>query len=371
MSRILQTPSVHRITPLPPNLENTIEFSYTDTQTDKNRAIITDNSNGEIIYDKAQNTRELKHIIPANTLTPGKNYLLRIQVFDSDNNSSNLSDQTLFYCYSPPVFLIKDLPNKSVLSKANVVLSIDYTQSEEEQLKNVQFIKYSYDKTPIAKSPMIYTGLFSYEFCTLENNSTYFFRAVGETIHGIPLDTGYIEVSTQFETIPTNIVFTLENMYCEGYIEFISNIIIVPYKIENDNYKIEDGLLTMWDNALTYWGFSLEGDFALFIEAKKLPLNKTFFTTNDNLLSLSIVEVCGEFYCRLTLKDSDYKLYAPFPTPILGTDDKRIIVTGLNQYIELVSTIYDDEHFFVFELKRKNGYYTLKVYQRKETEVSV
>ena len=364
--KTLQTPQLNLITPLPPNVDNTITFYYTDNQPVKNRAIITDNSTGQIIYDNINNTMSLSHIIPKHTLIAGKEYLIRIQVFDINNNSSNLSDPILFFCYNTPMFSIKDLPNKTVLSKANIVLSIEYSQSEGETLRSVQFFKYSNDKTIISQSPIIYTSNFSYEFCTLENNTTFFFRAIGETNHGISLDTGLIEVSTMFDTIPTNIVFTLDNIYCEGYIQFTSNIIIIPYKLENDNYKIEDGLLTLWDNSLTYWGFSIEGDFALFIEAKKLPVNKRFFTTSDNNISLSIIEACGEYYCRLTIKDSDYSLYAPFPTPILASNSGEIILTNKNQCIEVVSTEYDDDTLFVFELKRKGAYYTLKIYQRKE-----
>lgn len=364
---ILQTPSINRIIPLSPTIDNVINFYYIDNQPVKNRAIIINNSTGDIVYDQTQETRALTHIIPADTLTAGNQYLVKLQVFDIDGNSSNLSDPVLFYCFSTPSFSFHNLTVKSVTNSANITLSIDYAQTEGEELRDVQFFKYSSDKTLIAKSAVIYSQTPSYEFYTLENNTTYYFRAVGETNHGISLDTGYIEVSTQFDTIPTNIIFTLENYYHEGYIQFTSNIIIVPYELENNNYSIEDGLLTLWGNSLTYSNFSADGDFVLFVEAKKLPLGKTFLTTNDNNLSLSVIGVCGKYYCRLTVKDSNYSLYAPFPTHILSADNGSIMIADDGgEYIELISTVYDDNDLLVFELVRKGSYYGLKVYPKSD-----
>lgn len=362
----LQTPTLPRITPLSPVCDNTISFTYADSQPVKNRAVITNNATGEIIYDSTQETRALAHIIPADTLTAGNQYIIKIQVFDLDGNASNLSEPVLFYCFSTPTFSLHGLENKSVTQNANITLSIDYFQTEGEELRDVQFIKYAGDKTPIAKSDVLYSRNPSYEFYGLANNTTYYFRAIGETNHGISLDTGYIEVSTQFETIPTNIIFTLDNVYHEGYIQFTSNIIVVLYDLENDNYSLEDGVLTLWNNSLTYSGFSADEDFILFVEAKKLPVGKTFLTTNDNNLSLSIIDVCGKYYCRLTVKDSDYSLYAPFPGTILSVEDGSLLITEAGEYIEPVSTAYNDEDFLVFELKRKDGYYSLKIYPKSD-----
>lgn len=365
-TKTLQTPSLNRITPLSPTRDNTVTFTYTDNQSVKNRAVITNNSTGDIIYDKIQETRTLTHIIPAATLTAGEVYLIKIQVFDIDGNSSNLSEPVLFYCFSAPGFSFHNLPDKSVTNHANISLSIDYSQAEGEELRDVQFIKYAGDKTPLAKSDVIYSQNPSYAFYALENNTTYYFRAIGETNHGISLDTGFIEVSTQFETIPTNIIFTLDNIYREGYIQFTSNIIVVLYELENDNYKIEDGLLTLSNNSLTYSGFSAGEDFILFAEAKKLPLGKPFLTTNDNNLSLSIIEVCGKYYCKLTVKDSNYSLYAPFPSLILSTHDGSPVITEDGKYLELISATYNDEDLLVFELKRKDGCYGLRVYPKSD-----
>lgn len=370
MAITLQTPSIIPFSPFDPSKSHIVEFTYTDNQSVKNRAVITNNLTGEIT-DLTQETRTLTHTIPAGTLTAGNKYLIRIQVSDIDGNYSNLSDPVLFYCLSAPVFSLHSLTDKSVIRNANISLSIDYSQAEGEELRDVQFFKYSADKTLLAKSAVIYSRTPSYEFYTLENNTTYYFRAIGKTVHGIPLDTGYIEVSTMFDTIPTNIIFTLDNLYHEGCIQFTSNIIIVPYDLDNDNYTIEDGLLTLWDNSLTYSGFSADEDFILFAEAKKLPLGKTFLTAGDNDFSLSIIEVCGKYYCRLTVKDSNYSLYAPFPIPLITANSGELLITNDGQYIEFISGTYIDDDLLVFELKRKNGYYSLKIYPRSDAALAM
>lgn len=364
MNTILQTPAVSRILPLSPSADSLINFYYTDSQPVRNRAVVTDNATGAIVYDQTQKTRTLTHTVPAGTLTAGKAYLIRIQVFDIDGNSSNLSEPALFYCFTPPVFEFRDFPDKSTTCNANITLAVNYMQEEDEPLKSVEFFKYSADKTVLAGSPVIYSQNPSYEFYTLQNNTTYYFRAIGETKHGMQLDTGYIEVTTRFETIPTNLIFTVDNVYSEGYIQFTSNIIIVDYDLENDNYTLEDGLLTLWDNSLTYSGFSAKDDFILFVEAKKLPLGKPFLSAGGGALSLSVIEVCGSYFCKLSVRDSNYSLYAPFPVPVIAASDGRLLTTASGQYIEAFSTQYQDNGLLVFELQRKGTYYNLKVYAR-------
>lgn len=368
MNTILQTPSVNRILPLSPSADSLIRFYYTDSQPVKNRAIITDNATGDIVYDQTEETRTLTHTVPAGTLTAGNTYLIRIQVFDVNGNSSNLSEPALFHCFTSPVFEFRDLSDKSTTCNANITPALNYVQEEGEPLKCVEFFKYSADQTVLTRSPVIYSQNPSYEFHTLQNNTTYYFRAVGETKHGMQLDTGYIEVTTRFETIPANIVFTVDNIYSEGYIQFTSNIIIVDYELENGNYTLEDGLLTLWDNSLTYSGFSAKDDFILFVEAKKLPLGKPFLSAGGGALSLSVIEVCGSYFCKLSVKDSNYSLYAPFPVPVLATSDGSFLTTDSGQYIEVPSSRYFDGELLVFELQRKGTYYNLKVYARNTAQ---
>lgn len=340
MARILQTPSIVAIAPFDPSNSYSIEFVYNDNQAVKNRVIIVDNGTGMIIYDNTQSTMRLSHVIPANTLTPGKQYLVHLQVFDVDGNYSYFSDSIMFYCYSTPIFMFNGLTDGMTHKNATITLNLNYVQFENETLKSFQFFKYSSDKTLISSSDIEYSSTIgSHTFYGLNNNTLYYFRAIGETAHGIKLDTGYVGVNTNFELIPANILFELENNYKEGYINIVSNVNNVDYETENDNYTFEDGMLILNDCYVNYNdGLMISGDFSLFIEAKRLPIG-TFLQTDDGNIALSIIEVADKYYCELSVKDSNYRLYSSLP----------------NEY-------YDK--LIVFELKRKGYDYNLKTYCR-------
>lgn len=366
MSKILQTPSINSIVPFDPLYDYTVNFTYSDNQSLKNRAVITDNSTNEVVYDKTQTTMRLQHTIPANTLTAGKQYLIQIQVFDADGNSSNLSSPVLFYCFSTPIFSF-DISDDETIKNASITLNLNYVQSEDEPIKSFQFFQYSYDKFLLNSSPVFYSNSdMSYSFYGLGNNLSYYFRAIGETNHGITLDTGYIKVNVLFNTVKANILLDAENHYRDGYISLRLNIKDIGYKLDNDNYELKDGLLILKNNSLTYnEGFTVPDDFSLFVEAKELPV-RTFLTTNDNMFSLSIVDVCGTYYCKLEVKNSSFVQYESLPKAKLVDENGRYLVTDNNQMIEIVDSTYGDDVLVVFEVKRINGYYGLKVYYKSE-----
>lgn len=367
MSIILQTPSVISFNPFDPSNSHTIEYIYSGNQPVKNRAVITDNSSNIIIYDQIQTTMKLQHEIPANTLMAGKQYLIQIQVFDSNDNSSNLSDAVLFYCFTTPNFLFSNITDNEIYKNASITLNINYSQLENENLKSLQFLEYSYDKTLLTKSDILYSSN-TYSFYGLKNNISYYFRAIGETVHGIPLDTGYIQVNIEYKTLPANIIFNVENHYCEGYIQLTSGIKDIEYEFENDNYTLKDGLLTLTDNSLKYQNsFDIDGDFILFVEAKKIPLQR-FLTTNNEVFSLSIVNICDTYYCKLTVKNSNLSMFASLPKARLSTDNGDLIITDNGRTVEIVNTSYEDDDLVVFEVKRIGWHYSLNAYYRSEIE---
>lgn len=360
MSKILQTPSINSITPFDPLYEYTVDFIYNDNQSLKNRAVIIDNSTSEIVYDETETTMRLQHVIPANTLIAGKQYLIQIQVFDADGNSSNLSSSVLFYCLSTPTFSFSNISEGETYKSASITLNLNYSQSENEPIKSYQFFKYSYDKTLLESSSVFYSSPdMSYSFYGLENNISYYFRAIGETNKGIVLDTGYVKVNISFNTIPTNIVFQADNNYNQGYIYLKLNVKDIGYELDNDDYELKDGLLILHNNSLNYnEGFLVDEDFSLFVEAKELPV-KTFLTTNNNTFSLSIINVCDTYYCKLEVQNSLFVQYVSLPKAKYSETDNE-------KFIEIVDETYGNEVIVGFEIKRVNGYYSLYVYYKSK-----
>ena len=370
MAIILQTPSIEAIQPFDPNYETIVNFYYDDNQPYKNRIVITDNETNIIVYDNTEDSMRLYTIIPANILTAGKQYLAQVQVFDIDGNYSNLSDPVLFYCFTTPLLSFIGINDNDVYRNASIKLTLNYTQNESEEIKDYQFALYTEDKIVVSSSGSIYSSTLSpYTFYGLKNNTKYYLRAYGETVHGMQMDTGYIGINIQYNIIPSNMAFQLTNQYRNGYIQIETNIISIGYKLENDNYRFEDGYLILDDNSLTYnEGFEIIDDFSLFIEAKKLPV-KRFFTTDDNNISLSIINVCNVYYCRLHVKNSDLVICASLPKARLSTDNGGYIITDNGMQLEIINTSYDDDEFVVFELKRIKGLYSLNAYYKRDRMV--
>lgn len=362
---VLPTPSLVNIRVFDPNYDYSVDFFYTGNQSVKNRAIITDNDTYEVVYDNIETTLKLSHTIPSGTLTVGKTYTIQIQVFDINGNSSNLSDEVLFSCYTTPLFTLSNLNNEGIHRSASIALDLLFSQLEGDTLKLYQYYMYDYNKSLITSTSVYYTeDNLQYSFYGLENNRTYYFRCIGESTQGFSLDTGYLQVDVVYNTIPANVLFQLENHHNKGYISLTTNMIVIGYELENDNYKFEDGALTLWDNSLTYnSGFTIEGDFILFLEAKKLPLGTFLKTTNDEF-TLSIMNVCDTYYCEF--KSGEYVIYTPLPKAQLSTVDEVYLTNELGQKLEIINMSYDDDDFVIFEVKRVNNIYSLRAYYKAD-----
>lgn len=348
----LQTPIIPTILPFDPTYSAKIEFVYNDNQAFKNRAVITNADTNAIVYDETITSMKLVHEIPAKTLSSGK-YYIQIQVFDEDGNSSLLSDTTLFYCFITPTVYFRNVTNGMVYKNANIDLEFVYEQPDGETIKSYQFFQYGYDRSIINSSEIYYsTSSMTHSYYGLNNDTVYYFRVIGETQKGMKFDTGYVEVNIKYETVPANVILEVENNYCNGYISIMVNIINVEFSIDNDDYTLENGSLILKSNSLTYNGFNVENDFSLFAETKAMPLNKPFLTTDDSNFSLLIKEICGKYYAKFEVEKSNYALY-------VDINDSLVNIT--EGYMEVIN---DD--CFVFELKRKNGIYGLKIYLKSQ-----
>ena len=368
MSIILPTPSVIPFAPFDPVMGCSVEFQYTGNQPKKNRVVITNNTTNQVVYDEPQTTNACRHVIPANSALEAElnsgycKYELQVQVFDEEGNSSNLSAPVLFYCLTTPTFAFANITEGQTYRSATIDLAITYSQAQGESLRSVQFFKYAYDKTRLSQSTVSYTET-THTFTGLDDNQTYYFRAIGETTHGIALDTGYVAVNIVYDVLPANLLLKVENKYSEGYIQLTSGIRNIAYELYNDNYTLEDDVLILRDNTLVYKDFdannNVSGNFTLFVEARKLPLQE-FLTTNDNAFSLSIVDICGEYYCQLAVKDSDFSMYMPITKAQRSTGS----LTLTNGEALAMVAIVDDA--VIFEVKRVDWHYNLSVYYRSE-----
>lgn len=338
MAKILQTPIINRIIPFDPKEEYTVSFSYSDNQSVKNYAIIQDAETYDTVYSEYQLGMSLTHIIPGGILTAGKKYVIQIQVFDVDENSSNLSDQMPFYCYSTPVFELGNV--ESLVKNSSISPSVIYSQSEGEIIRSFQFFLYDQSKVVINSSSIYYSlDSNSYTFYSLENEKTYYVRATGETESGMLLDTGYTQFATSYEMIPATTVFALENNYFSGYITITSNIKDIKYTATG--YTFENGTLIIDNGFLEYNdGFVLDEDVYIRMLIKQIPVG-TFLQTNDKGIILSLMKICDLFYIELRV--GKYILYKQVDAVLVSDDQYALVESGNPIYMEIIrkDDVYD------------------------------
>ena len=367
MAKTLQTPQIIHINAFDPTIDYNVEFVYDDNQSVKNRLVITNNETSMVVYDQIQIGMVLYHTIPANTLVSGVQYTVQVQVFDTDGNQSNLSDAILFYCYTTPLFSISGISNEELINKANLTITLNYSQEDGEELKDFQFFLYDSDMSLKNQSNILYSSSeMTYTFNSLDNEKSYYIRSIGTTVHGMQLDTDYILFHVQYVKIPANIIFEVENNQKSGYITLFSGIIDIGYDLLNDSYILEEGLLTLFNNnKLTYnKGFSITSDFILHIEAKQLPLGMAFLYLNNDVY-LSVENVCGNYYCKLNGVKTEH--YAELPKARIATSDTdKYLSTSDDKVLQIINASYEDGDLVVFEVKRVNGIYGLSAYYKSD-----
>mgnify|MGYP004500297593 CR=1 FL=1 len=372
---ILSTPILSSIQTFDPSYIKLFDFYYTGNQIEKKRVIITKNDTFETVLDNTQFGMKLSYELAANTLSPGQ-YTIQIQVFDFDGNSSELSQPVLFYCFTKPELKFIDFNNR--VNKANITVTISYSQLESDALKNYIYYLYDQNKSLIAESKVFYNSdNYTYTFYGIKNLSTYYIRCIGKTLHDFDADTGYCEFTTDYIIPPNNMFIQVENNMCEGYITIDCNIVDIGYRVDGEDPIFNGNSEVILDGSkVTYTsGYDLSDEFSIFIKARNIPINKTFFgyTTSTGNVSLSIQKIATEYYCVLEAESvfGNYYRYIKLPRAILlDTNGNSIIDTSFQQII--VPVKYDDSKVIpiIFELKRKDNLYNLKVYYEDE-DVSV
>lgn len=363
---ILPTPTLSLISTFDPSKNNNIYFSYNGNQIKKKRIVIIDNKTFKTILDNTQLGMKLCYDLPANTIKTGQ-YTAQIQVFDFDGNSSELSQPVLFYCYSTPSVSFSNFTDK--INKSSINLSLSYTQAENDSVKEFAFYLYDLQKKIVTKSNNFYSlNDSSYTFLELKNLTTYYVQCKGTSLHNMDFDTGLCEINVNYIVQPNNMLLRLSNNKCEGYIQVDCNIIDVGYIIEGGKPEFKNGEVILDNKKVTYIsGFDFSDNFSMFIKARKIPLDTTFFgyTTSSGNVELSIKKIALNYYCVLRADSviGSYYRYVKLPNIMIIDENSNQIIDENSNVISSQVTIDDiNNYIIVFEVKRKNNLYNLKAY---------
>ena len=363
---MLATPILSNISTFDPSESNIISFYYSGGQIEKKRLVVKNNA-GATVYDNTQLGMRLDYELPSKKLTAGQQYTAQIQIFDFNGNSSELSSSVIFYCFSKPLVSFDSPPSK--INSAQYTAHFNFSQKESDTIKQYRYELYDVQHQLVSTSEYFYDGNhYSYTFRGLKNLTNYYIRCTGETVHNVSFDTGFTKLTINYVVQPNNMILRTTNNVTEGYITVDCNIIDIGYKVENDNYSFgKDGVTLVNNNVVYNSGFSFSDDFSIFIKAKEVPLDSTFFSFqyDDGILKLSIIRFATKYYCRLEAVGTicNFTQYVELPNvAILDETGKNLITDSKGNILQQVTLDYVNNYIVVFEIKRKNNLYELKAY---------
>ena len=239
-----------------------------------NTLYILDNSTNEIVYTLATTSYQYKAIVPANAvgLSNGTYYNAYIVTENSNGDISVNSNIIQFYCYTTPTWEITNIEEGDIVSNSSIAPSASYIQIENETLNDYTFILYNASRVQIATSNTqyvaspLYNFSVSYSFNGLENDTAYYIRAIGHTIEGTFIDTGFINFTASYLEPSNYSILNLTNNCDEGYILYESLAIDIegnsnpsPPVYTTDGVDLTaEGSYVNWNN-----NFAISGNYTM------------------------------------------------------------------------------------------------------------
>lgn len=326
-------------------------FSYQGAQAYSNKLTIRNNDTNEIVYEKVQSTFQLKHDLSpedAEPLVYGTCYNATVQVFDSAGTGTSESAAVLFYVFSNPVWRFNSVTDGMRVEASSLDGSVTYIQSESEPLNSHQFYLYDAAKVLVASSSTRYTqpdeqNVIPYSYTGLGDNTTYFVRAVGKTLNGMSVDTGYIAIDVQYITPSAFYLLELENQPETASIRIESNIIIIeghadpspPIFIDGEMIDLSaDGATVTFDEGFDATNF---GTVDLVFKAPDSPaMLMTMYGNNTNIWirykkTRDDSDEPGLWYCELICTPDGYSADTPYianPYAYIGESNRLSVAAG-------------------------------------------
>lgn len=348
---------IHTIEPFDATIGTTITFTWNGNQIYKVKCTIKENESGATVYTATIDTMKQQFTIPANSgLVNGTYYVAYITVFDIDNNESSLQDiGTPFYCFSTPTFTLS-ISENDVIKTSVYQVSLTYSQAQNELLDSYQIILYSYGKTILQDSGTNYnTDDMGYVISSLENATQYYIRALGVTVHGMSIDTGYILFSVSYTQAQVFSTLELNNLENIGAIEYKSNIVSALGVAEKDVTYIDGTQVDLRNNSLTFdTGFEVSGNFTSIFVFNNPSINKPLIDFPDENLKV--------LYRKGSYNDSNgEKVYFE-----LRVDMDGLVYTLQSNYV----TEANENQQYSLLLNRENNFYDIKVVVVAKEEVT-
>lgn len=317
----------------------------------KNKLVITDQNNNQIIYQGIQTTFLFSHTLGANILTNGHYYSAYIITYNASNEESQPSNGIQFYCYTAPSFNFSNFPVSGVINNSNYRFEVIYNQSEGELLSNYTFNLYNLQNELISTSGMQYVGssqilplTISHLFTSLLEENVYKIQVVGQTQHGTQISTSTLQFSVAYTIPDTFSVLQLTNNCEGGYIVVRSALTSImgesnpnPPLYVDGNTAVDlrsNGSYVIWDN-----NFNISNDFTASLWGRDFNDYSNIIVMANGNKTLT-VRYCKDendlYYAELFVQEGtiNYYIYSD-SIEVNSEDDLQIWFRRVGYYYEV------------------------------------
>lgn len=276
--------SIYNIVPFDVSIGTTIKFSWTGNQVVKNKCIILDHETNTEVYNNVINSYRLEHTLDLskiNGMVNGKRYVAFITVFDQYGNESDIQTSgRVFLCLKTPIYKFSNVKEGDTLAASSYGFQLNYSQENGELLDSWQITLYDMTNNVLSTSGVKYnTDDLLHTFSGFESKSQYRIRAIGQTVNGMSLDTGYVTFSISYDAPAVFSMLELTNLPKSGAILVHSNIKSADGRLEKEpEVYINGEYIDLSNNTLIYdEGFLFKEDFSLTLYAYNITANVPFF----------------------------------------------------------------------------------------------
>ena len=327
---------LNNISTFDPIYNKTVTFSDSGAVAYKNRLLIIDAVLDTTVYDQTITSMKYEHVIPANTLTAGKQYTAQAQTFDINNVASTISNKVYFIVLTTPTFTFSNVTENQYVTTSYLDAILSYSQPQGELLKEYKFMLYNSANVLLYSSDILYDTSLTYKYTYLDNNEIYYVKAIGETVNGFSIETSAIKINVSYSGRDTYYTFNLENDYYGGNIKFNTNIIIIQYN-GTEVFSYDNGFIDLTSKQLFYdQGFNINDDFTIKIKYKDIKVGTVFEMDDGYNISLKLIEYEGTYIYMLEV-DNTIGKYIIHSTPItaISTDIITLFIRRKNDVFQL------------------------------------
>lgn len=346
----MSKPQINVIKPFDAKNDFAVTMTYVGNYPKRNKIIVYDAITLNEIYQNITNVNkfEIENTIPAGILINGKKYAIQGSVIDENGNESALSDKIYFWCFETPSFYFKNISNEDKFNTASIFATLVYEQSDWEDIREFRFYLYDEVKSLLTESEAFFTtDELTYAYRGLEDDKFYYIRAIGSTINGIQMDTGYIKIFVNYENHGKYKLIQAECNEKNSVVTYQTNFVVIHPSDMDTEYEYMNGWINLLDKTLVYdQDFVFNGDFTASIRCRDVYRNTTIlkcYNENEGFTLTTYVYDNGEMRFKLTVPNGlcNYILYSEPLIPDI-TDVIAVHIRRINNIYELFVFIEQD-----------------------------